>query len=361
MTSLHLTGPIYGAQGTRHNEAWVVGERITFQDPGGNHRVVAGTVLPGLVDVHCHIGLDAHGAVDAAVAREQALADRNSGVTLVRDAGVPSDTRWMANEPDLPHIIHCGQHVARPKRYIRYYAQELDDARDLPAALAAQASVSDGWVKIVADWIDRDRGDLTPLWPDEVLAEAVARAHDLGVRVTAHTFSREALPGLLAAGVDGIEHACGADEQIAAEIAERGVPVTPTLLQVDTFLDIAAQADAKFPQFASRMRRLHAQRFETVAMLAEAGVFLPVGTDAGGMITHGRIADEMSEMVRAGLLPADVLAAATWRGREFLGFPGLEEGQRADFVIYDSDPYDDIAILGRPQAVYLAGREQFAA
>lgn len=354
--TLHLTGPVYGAQGRRHEEAWVKDGRITFNDPGGNQRSVGGVVLAGLVDVHCHIGLDAHGAVSDAAARTQAISDRDSGVTLARDAGVPADTSWMADEPDLPRIIHSGRHLARPKRYIRNYAYELDDVKDLPEAVEAQARASDGWVKIVADWIDRDVGDLTPLWPDEVLIEAVRRAHDQGVRVTAHTFSHEALPGLLAAGVDGIEHACGADEELAAEIAERSIPVTPTLLQVDTFLDIAAQADTKFPRFAARMRRLHAQRYETIEMLANAGVFLPVGTDAGGIIEHGRIADEMAEMTRAGLSVQDVIAAATWRGREFLNVPGLEEGARADFVIYDSDPHANIAVLQRPTAVYLAGK-----
>lgn len=357
--ALHLTGPVYGALGERHEQAWVVGESITFTDPGGEHQIVDGAVLPGLVDVHCHIGLDAHGGVSDDVARAQAVADRDSGVTLVRDAGVPADTSWMSGEPGLPRVIHSGRHLARTKRYIRNYALELDDVADLPSAVEAQARSSDGWVKIVADWIDRDLGDLAPLWPDEVLGEAVRRAHDLGVRVTAHTFSHEALPGLLAAGVDGLEHACGADEQIALEIAQRGIPVTPTLLQVDTFLDIARQADAKFPRFAARMRDLHARRFETVQMLAEAGVFLPVGTDAGGVIEHGRIADEMAQMVEAGLAVDEVIAAATWSGRKFLGQPGLGEGERADFVVYDSDPHGDIGVLQRPRAVYLAGVAHF--
>lgn len=363
---IRLSGPVVGARGALHPAAWVKAGKITFRDPsdpkdpGEKTQNVSGFVLPGLVDVHCHIGLDLHGAVDADTARVQAEADRNSGVTLVRDAGVPSDTRWMAQRNDLPRIIHSGRHLARPKRYLRNYANELDDVRDLPEAVEQQARNSDGWVKIVADWIDREHGDLTPLWPDAILREAVQRAHDLGVRVTAHTFSHETLPGLLAAGIDGIEHACGADEEIAQEIAQRGIPVTPTLLQVDTFLDIAAQADARYPLFAARMRRLHAQRFETVQMLHEAGVFLPVGTDAGGVIEHGRIAEEIAQMARANIPVADVLAAATWRGREFLNAPGLEEGQPADFVVYDADPHQNLAELSRPRAVFIGGVQQFA-
>ena len=43
-------------------------------------------------------------------------------------------------------------------------------------------------------------GDLAPLWPDDVLAEAIAVAHAGGARVTTHVFGEDALPGLLAAG-----------------------------------------------------------------------------------------------------------------------------------------------------------------
>src|SRR5690625_6112268 len=168
---LHLTGPIYGTSGDYREQAWVVDGRITYREPGRDAQQVSGWVVPGLVDVHCHIGLDAHGAVAADVAEQQAITDRDSGVLLVRDAGVPSDTAWMDERRDLPRIIRSGQHLARPKRYIRYYAQELDDVRDLPAAVEYQARRSNGWVKLVADWIDRDHGDLAPLWPDDVLAE----------------------------------------------------------------------------------------------------------------------------------------------------------------------------------------------
>src|SRR5690606_29387923 len=111
-----------------------------------------------------------------------------------------------------------------------------------------EARRGDGWVKIVADWIDRDlgpEGDLRPLWPDEELARAVRAAHDAGARVTAHTFSTEALPGLLAAGVDCIEHGTGLTPELIEEVARRGVPVVPTLLQIDQFEAIAAQGAAR--------------------------------------------------------------------------------------------------------------------
>lgn len=356
----HLRGTVVLGDEREVGEAWVVGDRLTLERPAGSpDAVVEGWVLPGLVDVHCHVGLASEGAVDRVTAQAQAVADRDSGVLLVRDAGSPADTRWVDDRPDLPRLLRAGRHLARPKRYLRHYGRELDDPSQLPTAVAEEAARGDGWVKLVADWIDRDLGpdgDLRPLWPDDVLAEAVAVAHRAGARVTAHTFSHEALDPLLDAGVDCLEHATGATPAQVERIAAAGVPVTATLLQVGQFEAIAAQGEARYPRFAQRMRAMHARRYEHVRDLHDAGVPVLVGTDAGGTIAHGRLADEAAEMVRAGIPARDVVAAASWRTRTWLGVPGIAEGASADVVVYDADPRTDVAVLAAPRAVVLRGR-----
>jgi len=356
----HLRGTVVLDDEQEVGEAWVVGDRLTLEQPAGvPEAVLDGWVLPGLVDVHCHVGLAADGPVDDATAEAQALADRDSGVLLVRDAGSPADTRWVDDRTDLPRLLRAGRHLALPKRYLRRYGRELADPGQLPQAVREEAARGDGWVKLVADWIDRDLGadgDLRPLWPADVLAEAVAAAHDAGARVTAHTFSHEALDALLDAGVDGLEHATGATPEQVERIAAAGVPVTATLLQVGQFDAIAAQGEARYPRFAARMRAMHARRHEHVRDLHDAGVRVLVGTDAGGTIGHGRIADEAAEMVRAGIPAHDVVAAASWRTRAWLGQPGIAEGASADVVVYREDPRRDVGALAAPAAVVLRGR-----
>jgi len=357
--TLHLAGPVRLGDDDVRPEAWVVGGRLTFERPSGEATRVEGWAVPGLVDVHCHVGLDAAGATDRATARAQALADRDAGVLLVRDAGSPLDTSWVHDEPDLPRLVRCGRHLALPKRYLRGYGRELADARELPDAVAEEAARGDGWVKLVADWIERAEGaaaDLRPLWPDDVLAEAVARAHAAGSRVTAHSFAEESLPGLLAAGVDCLEHGTGLTASMIDEVAARGIAVTPTLLQVERFEAIAQQADGRYPVYAAHMRRMHARRHAHVRDLADAGVRLLVGTDAGGTIAHGQVAAECAELATAGVAALDVLAAASWRARDYLGAPPLDEGAEADVVVYPADPSLDTAVLAAPSAVILRGR-----
>ena len=358
---MHVRGRVILDDRREVDQLWAVGGRVTFTPPtltpDDDVVTLEGWVLPGLVDVHCHIGLSADGPVDRATAEGQALADRDAGTLLVRDAGSPSDTRWMDDRPDLPPILRAGRHLARPKRYLRNYGRELDDIAQLPGAVAEEAARGDGWVKLVADWIDRDlgaAGDLRPLWPDDVLAAAIAVAHAAGARVTAHTFATEAVPGLLAAGIDCLEHGTGLTPAMIDEVARRGIPVTPTLLQVGLFEEIAARA-GRYPVFAARMRDLHARRHRQVRDLYDAGVRVLVGTDAGGTIEHGRLPAEAAEMVAAGIPAPEVVAAASWRTREWLGARGLDEGESADLVVYPADPRQDIAALAHPTAVVLRG------
>jgi hypothetical protein len=86
----------------------------------------------------------------------------------------------------------------------------------LVAEVERQAARGDGWIKLVGDWIDRELGDLAPLWPPAVAAAAIARAHELGCRVTAHVFGEEAVEELVDAGIDGIEHGTGMSEATVA-------------------------------------------------------------------------------------------------------------------------------------------------
>lgn len=358
---LHLSGTVVVDDDTELDEAWVVEGRLRLRRPdgAGPTRELTGWVLPGLVDVHCHIGLGADGVVTEEDAVQQGKADRDAGTLLVRDAGSPMDNRWVHERSDLPRLVRAGHHLARPRRYLRHYGLELDDVAQLPEAVAEQARFGDGWVKIVADWIDRSLGadaDLTPLWPADVLKDAIAAAHENGARVTAHTFSHEAIAPLLDAGIDGIEHGTGMDADHIAEAARRGIPVTPTLLQVGRFTDIADQAGAKYPVYAARMRRMHARRYEHVRNLDAAGVPLLMGSDAGGTIPHGSLPAELAEVARAGVPAADVVGFASWRGRSILGVRGIEEGASADVVVYDADPRADVDVLARPSAVVLRGR-----
>ena len=333
-------------------EFWVVDGRVTYEKVA-QVRMIEGWILPGLVDAHCHVGLDAHGGVDRITAEAQAKLDLSTGVTLIRDAGSPVDTHWMDGRSDLPRIIRAGRHIARPRRYIRGFAVEVEPG-DLVAEVRRQARVGDGWVKLVGDWIDRDLGDLAPLWPQEAAREAILAAHEEGARVTAHCFGEESVNELVHAGIDCIEHGCGLDDETISHMATRSVALVPTLDNLKIFPGIADQAQERFPRYAAHMRHLYERRVRVVRSAVEAGVEVYCGTDAGGTRAHGTVLQEIQAL--AGVLgPSYALSSASWRARPWLGSTNLEEGSSADFLVVARDPRQDLTVLDAPQMVVAHG------
>jgi imidazolonepropionase-like amidohydrolase len=350
---LHLDGIVL-PDGERC-ELWIA-EGLVRTEPVKNAvDLTGGFIMPGLVDAHCHVGLEAHGAVPPAVQEQHALADRAAGALLLRSPGSPADTRWMDDREDLPRLIRGGHHLARPRRYLRDYGEEVEPD-DLVAAIERQLPHCDGWIKLVGDWIDRDLGDLSPLWPQEAAQAAINRAHELGLKVTAHVFGEQAAAELVEAGIDGIEHGTGISSEVIELMAERQVALVPTMIQLENFESFAVAGEARFPSYAAHMRSLYATRLQRFADAYDAGVPIFAGTDAGGYQPHGRIADEVVELARI-VGNEYALGAASWRAREWLDRPDtLTEGSPADLVIFDADPRRDLTTLARPRHVVLRGR-----
>lgn len=335
---------------------WWIADGLLRADPIRGAQTVwdGGWVIPGLVDAHCHVGAGPGGGVGVGEAITQARADRDAGALLLRDCGSPTDTRALDGHRDLPRIIRAGRHLARPKRYQPGYAIELEDQWQLPAAVAEQARRGDGWVKLVGDWIDRSTGDLAPLWSDAVLAAAVAAAHAEGARVTAHVFGEDALPGLIAAGIDCVEHGTGLTADTVAMMAERGTALVPTLVNIENFPAFAAAA-TRFPVYAAHMRDLHGRFRQRIGAAREAGVGIYAGSDAGGSIPHGLIAWEVEALAGIGMTPTEALGAACWDARAWLGRPALAEGAPADLLCFADDPRSGPPVLSRPDLVILRG------
>jgi imidazolonepropionase-like amidohydrolase len=337
-------------------ELWVVDGRISREPVSGADTVFdGGWILPGLVDAHCHVGLGPQGAVELDEAIGQAETERAAGALLLRDCGSPINTRSLDDRDDLPRIIRAGRHLARPKRYMPGLPIDIEDESQLPDAVALQAQRGDGWVKLVGDWIDRGVGDLAPLWSDEVLTAAIDAAHAHGARVTAHVFGEDALPGLIRAGIDCIEHGTGLTDDTIDLMVQHGTALVPTVINVENFPGIA-DAAGKYPVYAAHMRDLYTHCYPRLTAARDAGVPIYAGTDAGGMIAHGRIGDEVEALKGIGMSPTEALGAACWDARRWLGRPALDDGASADLLCYNDDPRHGPAVLNRPDMVILRGK-----
>lgn len=353
MSSAHLAAVVL--PGGEHRDLWLRDGRISAEPvPDAPTVLDGGYVVPGLVDAHCHVGIGPEGPVDLDEAERQAETDRDAGTLLIRDCGAPIDTRPLQRRADLPRIVRAGRHLARPKRYIPRLGNELEDQGQLPDAVAEQVEYGDGWIKLVGDWIDRSVGDLAPLFDADVLAEAISVAHARGARVTAHVFGEDAIPDLLAAGIDCIEHGTGLTDASIDSMARQGTALVPTLINIENFPSFAAAA-TKYPAYGTHMTELYRNADATVGKAVEAGIPVYAGTDAGGGIPHGQLSEEVLALHRVGMSAEQALGAASWAARSWLGWPSLRPGDLADFVCYDADPREDLRVLRHPRRIVLGG------
>ncbi len=103
------------------------------------------------------------------------------------------------------------------------------------------------------------------------------------------------------------------------------------------------------------MHHLYDRRHETIGKAVDAGITVFSGTDAGTVVRHGRVRDEIDELSKiAGNEYA--LGAASWNARPWLGADILTDGASADLIVLDADPREDLTTLRRPVALILRGR-----
>jgi len=242
----------------------------------------------------------------------------------------------------------------RPRRYIRHLAVEVEP-EDLVEQIRHEARDGDGWVKIVGDWIDRSTGDLEPSFPAALAAEAIAVAHEEGARVTAHCFGEQSVAELVAAGIDCIEHGTGMSDEVIQQMADRGVALVPTMINLNRFPQYAEPGRDKYPVFADHMMALYARRRETIGKAIEAGIDVHSGTDAGTVVPHGEILSEVAELASLGG-GAFAIKASSWGARSWLGVDSLAEGASADLIVTTTDPRADTGVLRDPVARVLRGR-----
>lgn len=350
---MHIHGTFLPDEEPRDH--WVVDGRLSSEPVRGARTLARDVfVIPGLVDAHCHIGLGVQGAVSREETLRQAQADLAAGTMLIRDAGSPSDTRWVQRDERLPRLVRSGRHVARSRRYIRFLAAEVEPEQ-LVDQIRHEARDGDGWVKLVGDWIDRGTGDLEPSFPAELAARAIAAAHEEGARVTAHCFGEQSVAELVAAGIDCIEHGTGMSDEVIQEMAHRGTALVPTMINLNRFPQYAEPGREKYPRFAAHMMDLYARRRETIGNAIEAGIDVYSGTDAGTVVPHGEILSEVEELASLGG-GAFAIAASSWKARSWLGVTGLAEGASADLIVTSEDPRSHPSALREPVVKLLRGQ-----
>lgn len=109
--------------------------------------------------------------------------------------------------------------------------------------------------------------------------------------------------------------------------------------------------------FEDNMRLLKTLLLE----MHQAGVPLLLGTDSFGAVVPGfSVHQELELMVSAGLTPYEALKSGTVNVAQYLDEDGkagtVEVGKRADFILVEGDPLDDIQMARNVRGVFTRGK-----
>ena len=304
-------------------------------------------------DSHAHLAgetLSDPGDVDGAMRRSREALE--AGVTLILDKGWRDTTAVEAvsrmRVEERPDVEVAAEIISVEGGYFPGFGRVVAQG-DLAKAVAEEARLGEGWVKLVGDWPRKGVGPV-PNFTRAQLSEAVTVAERLGSRVAIHTMARDVPSLAVEAGVHSIEHGLFLSESDLGRLGARGGMWVPTVLRVEETIGQLGEG--------SSGGRLLQEGLENVRRLlpgaADAGVSVLAGTDLVG--APADVASEAVKLAEYGLTSQQAVAAvghsaftATGRATWF------EIGSPANAVLFAADPIQDLAVLRHPDAVIRLG------
>ena len=376
------------AAGTREADVAVADGEIVAVGPdavaevGGEAAVDAETdasgsvVAPGLIDAHVHVMMDGRPDVATAVSESDYTASYRAvgnlrdaleaGVTTVRDLGSRGTLALDAAEAvaagalDGPRVLACGRNVIMTGGHGNWFGREADGPAEVRKAAREQLKAGADVLKCMATGGVLTEGAVTgapELTPEELAAFADAAA-PTDTPTAAHAHGERGIKNAVEAGITSVEHGTFMDREAAEMMADRGTYWVPTASALRGIVDNGVEAG--IPEDAVEKAEDAADRFDDAWDHAlGAGVPIAMGTDAGTPFNFfGDIPRELGYMVDYGLSPERALEAATVNAADLLGLDDVgrvEEGHRADLVVLDADPTEDVEAWRDPEAVFAAG------
>ncbi len=384
-----------------------VGKRGEVTAPAGIARVdLSGkTVMPTLISTHVHPGFQkglSYGSGN--YTREVILNDLNLalyyGISVVMSQGIErGDLAIQMRDEQLAGklggalLLVAGRGIGAPNAgpgalAYKGIAYEVSTEAQIRQAVREQAARKVNAIKI---WVD-DRGGRAPSLSPELTAAAADEARKHKLRISAHVYYHRDAIGLAAAKVDSFAHLVRdavMDEQLLVSVVknrvfvmpnmgggERTTHITPPGWWDEPYL-VGLLKDTVSPDVIERMKGLFAPRdpavvetvrrtynnvFRNTTRLKDAGARIILGSDTGlpDHIFGYAEQRELELMQSAGMTTMEVIVAATSRGAEYLQLPDrgvLAPGKRADFLVLDADPLDDIRNTRRISRTFIYGVE----
>ena len=331
------------------------------------------TVLPGLVDAHVHFSLSGETSVETAARKsrvELALTEvRNArrslegGVTSTRVMGardidpVVGDAIRSGAIPG-PRTVASGRSITITGGHGFHMGREVDGVEACRQAVREQAKRGADFVKFMATGGVTTAGSdpgATAFTRAEIEA-LVDESHRRGMPAATHAHGAAGIKAAVRAGVDTVEHGTFLDDEAISLLCDRDVTLVPTLSAAH---HIARNAEHATADSRAKSVATHERHVESFRRAHEAGVRIAAGTDAGTPFNdHGANSTEIEFMTEHGMSEKEAIAAMTAVSAETIGFSDtgrLDPGTRADLLVVEGDPLEDVTTIADPVCVIQGG------
>jgi len=340
-------------------------------------------LIPGLMNMHVHLGLILPGKMaaeladesDAALALRMADAARETlqvGVTTIR---LPGDHRHAdlalkqaidRGQAQGPRIFSAGEPVLITGGPDTEAGKVYNDGPyELVKATRREISAGASWVKIyISGGISTPGGDIAEalMTPEEIRA-VVDAAHRFGARVTAHSGSSQATSVAVDAGIDCIEHGYFLDRDVLKQMKQHGTWLVPTIVVSQPATQPFFEKIDAPDWFLRRRDSVGVAHWQALKTAIDVGVDIALGTDqlpAEPNDGTSATAREARYYVEAGMTPLRALRSATIEPARMLGEEArlgtIEPGKYADIVALSGDPVAAIDSLDSVVLVMKGGR-----
>jgi len=336
------------------------------------------TLLPGLIDSHSHLVLDASDdpvghittSDDEVVlehCRSAARAALQAGITTVRDLGdrgyltLTLREELKADPSTGPELLVAGPPITPTGGHCWFLGGEADGVEGVRQAVRDHGARGVDLIKVMVTGGEITPGSvpyLSQYGPDELRAIA-EEAHAHGLRVTGHAHGAQGVADAVAAGFDGIEH--------ATFMTADGVRHDPDLFndmaarRIFVSLPVASAAVQPSPPPGSSVAKRFTAILAGLQTMRAAGVAITVSSDAGIAETkpHDVLPHGVAQIARIGFSNADALRSVTSVAAESCGLGSrkgrIAPGYDADLLAVRGDPLTDPSDLRNVAAVFRAG------
>lgn len=172
-------------------------------------------------------------------------------------------------------------------------------------------------------------------------------------KVMAHAQGLQGVKQCIEAGIHSIEHGIYLDDEAVKLMKEKDMYLVPTLLAPLSVIEFAAELGMS-ENSINKSKQVMQDHIESFKKAHQAGVKIAMGTDAG-VFKHGTNLRELELMVEHGMTEMEAIVSSTKTAAECLGYDEelgtIEEGKKADFILLEQNPLEDIAVLRDPNKI----------